>query len=74
MKRAISAWLHRFSDAAEKALAIEFRHQDLKTDTAKAEFVNFLLGDATDMSSKNRPFIWESAYNYPETDAARRHV
>ena|ERR1700759_826127 len=74
MKRAISAWLHKFSEAAEKALATEFLHQNLTTDASKAEFVLFLLGDAKDMSSKNRPFIWESAYNYPEADAARRQV
>jgi hypothetical protein len=53
MKRAISAWLHKFSEAAEKALTAEFLRQDLKTDAKKAEFVRFLLGDVNDISSKN---------------------
>jgi hypothetical protein len=37
---------------------------------AKAEFAQFLLGDANDLSSKNRPFIWdsESVYDYPDAE------
>jgi hypothetical protein len=72
MKRAISAWLHKFSEAAEKALTAEFLRQDLKTDAKKAEFVRFLLGDVNDISSKNRPFIWESVYDNPKADDAAR--
>jgi hypothetical protein len=68
MKRAISAWLHKFAETAEKALTAEFKHQGLKTDEAKAKFVQFLLGDSKDLSSKNHPFIWESIYDNPEAD------
>ena len=56
MKRTISTWLHRFAQVAEKAVTFN-------TDVAKAEFVQFLLGDPKDLSSKNRPFIWESVYD-----------
>ena len=68
MKRFISAWLHKFKDAAEDAVSEEFKRQRLKTDAAKAEFVHFLLGDPNDISSKNRPFIWESIYDDPKAE------
>jgi hypothetical protein len=68
MKHTISNWLHRFAEAAEKAIAAEILCQDFKTDQAKADFVRFLLGDMANLSSKDRPFIWESVYENPEAD------
>jgi hypothetical protein len=53
MKRAISSWLHKFVDTAEKAVANKFKHQGLKTDEDQAKFK--LLGDKV-IASKNRPF------------------
>ena len=53
MKRAISSWLHKLVDTAEKAVANEFKHQGLKTED-KAKFAKF-LGDKA-IASKNRPF------------------
>ncbi|KAI0251374.1 hypothetical protein BJV78DRAFT_1282636 [Lactifluus subvellereus] len=65
IRRAISSWLHKFADAAEKALAAEFTRQGLQTQEERAVFVQRLLGDADDMSDKKRPFIWESTYDDP---------
>ncbi|KAI9434934.1 hypothetical protein H4582DRAFT_2080175 [Lactarius indigo] len=65
VKRAISSWLHKFADTAEKALSAEFARQGLQTQEERATFVQSLLGDADDMSDKKRPFIWESTYDDP---------
>ncbi|KAF8262345.1 hypothetical protein EI94DRAFT_1704851 [Lactarius quietus] len=65
IKRAISSWIHKFADTAEKALIIEFTQQGLQTQEERAAFVQKLLGDTDDMSDKKRPFIWESAYDDP---------
>jgi hypothetical protein len=43
--------------AAEKALIVEFECQDKTTLEEKANFVQFLLGDADDILSKCRPFL-----------------
>lgn len=66
VKRGISTWLYKFAMAAEKALISEFKCQDITTVEDKATFVWFLLGDADDFLSKNRPFLWKSAYDRPE--------
>jgi hypothetical protein len=66
MKCAISSWLHKFADIAEKAIIDEFRRQGLKMDADKAKFAQFLLGDQKNISSRKRPFIWESVYDNPE--------
>ena len=63
MKCTISTWLHKFAQVAEKAIAAELLHQGFNMDVAKAEFVQFLLGDPKDLSSKNCPFIWEFVYD-----------
>ena len=63
IKRAISSWVHKFADTAEKALGTEFTRQGLQTHEERAVFVQKLLGNANDMSDKKRPFIWESAYD-----------
>jgi hypothetical protein len=68
MKCSISSCLHKFKDAAKDAVNEEFKCQGLKTDAAKAEFIHFLIGDPNDISSKNRPFIWESIYNDPKAE------
>jgi hypothetical protein len=65
IKRAISTWLHKFADTAEKAVATELVRQNLVTVVDRSRFVNFLLGSVTDMSEKNRPFIWDSVYDQP---------
>jgi hypothetical protein len=52
--------------AAEKALIAEFERQDKTTLEEKANFVQFLLGDADDILSKRRPFLWKSAYDRRE--------
>jgi hypothetical protein len=49
--------------AAEKALVAEFEHQHLTTLEDKADLVQFLLGDADDILSKHRPFLWKSSYD-----------
>jgi hypothetical protein len=69
IKRAISSWIHKFADTAEKALVTEFTHRGLQTQEERAAFVQRLLGDADDMSDKKCPFIWESAYD----DCSSRH-
>lgn len=71
IKRAISSWIHRFADTAEKALSAEFIRQGLRTQEERATFVQHLIGNAGDISDKKRPFIWESAYDDP---SARREV
>jgi hypothetical protein len=65
IKRAISNWLHKFADTAEKALVAEFAQQGLVTKEERAEFVTFLLRNVEDLSDKKRPFIWETAYDNP---------
>lgn len=59
-------WLHKFAIAAEKALIAEFACQHITTVEEKAIFVRFLLGDVDDILSKNRPFLWKSAYDLGE--------
>lgn len=71
IKRAISSWIHKFADTAEKALITEFTRQGLQTTEERATFVQHLLGNAGDTSDKKRPFIWESAYDEP---SARKEV
>ncbi|KAF8263242.1 hypothetical protein EI94DRAFT_1807541 [Lactarius quietus] len=63
IKRAISSWVHKFADIAEKALINEFARQELQTREERATLVQRLLGDTDNMSDKKRPFIWESAYD-----------
>jgi hypothetical protein len=62
MRCGISAWLHKFATAAEKALATEFEHQGLTTTEEKAALVKLLLGDPDDISSKHQPFLWRTVY------------
>jgi hypothetical protein len=52
--------------AAEKALIVEFECQDKTTLKEKANFVQFLLGDANDILSKCCPFLWKSVYDRRE--------
>ncbi|KAF8256835.1 hypothetical protein EI94DRAFT_1710120 [Lactarius quietus] len=65
IKHAISSWIHKFVDAAEKALCTEFTRQDFQTLEERAKFAQNLLGNMNDMSDKKHPFIWESAYDEP---------
>jgi hypothetical protein len=53
MRRRISAWLRKFTTAAKKALATEFKHQGLTTNEEKVELVKHLLGDPNDILSKH---------------------
>ena len=70
VKRGVSTWLHKFAMAAEKALLAEFDLQCITTVEERGSFVRFLLGDVEDISSKQRPFLWKTAYNPCEdTDA-----
>ncbi|KAI9442152.1 hypothetical protein H4582DRAFT_2126718 [Lactarius indigo] len=39
VKRAISSWLHKFADTAEKALTAEFSQQGLQTQEERATFI-----------------------------------
>ncbi|KAF8258244.1 hypothetical protein EI94DRAFT_1815782 [Lactarius quietus] len=64
-QHAISSWVHKFADIAEKALVNEFARQGLQTREERAALVQTLLGDADNMSDKKHPFIWESAYDDP---------
>ena len=64
-------WLNKFAGAAVKALEAEFVHQKISTIAEKSEFVRFLLGNADNLSSKNRPFLWQSVYDDPD---ARQEV
>jgi hypothetical protein len=48
--------------AAERALVAEFECQAITTLEERAGFVQYLLGDADDISSKQRPFLWKSVY------------
>ena len=65
IKRAISTWLHKFADTAEKALTVELVRQGLVTEVERSRFVNFLLGNVEDMTDKKRLFIWDSVYDNP---------
>ena len=69
MKRSGSTWLHKFAETGQQALSDEFVRQGLTTAEEKGEFAAALLGDAEDMSTTNRPFIWKSTYEEldPET-------
>jgi hypothetical protein len=62
IKQGVSTWLHKFALGAERALVAEYELRGLTTAEAKADFVQSLLGDADDVSSKTRPFLWKSAY------------
>jgi hypothetical protein len=62
MRRGHSAWLHKFSLAAEKAVLAEFELQNLDTVEKRSEFVRSILGDPVDTSKKHRPFLWKSTY------------
>jgi hypothetical protein len=68
MRRGHSAWLHKFSTAAEKALSVEFDHQHLTTAEERSSFVTYLLGDDKDMSSRERPFLWKTAHETSDND------
>ena len=65
IKRAISTWLHKFADTAEKALTAELVRQDLVTKIDHSRFVNFLLGNIKNMTDKKCLFIWDSVYDNP---------
>jgi hypothetical protein len=54
--------------AAERALSAEFECQGANTLEERAMFVQFLLGDPDDISSKHCPFLWKSAYKASEDD------
>ena len=58
----------RFVTAAEKALSVEFDHQHLTTAEERSSFVTYLLGDDKDMSSRERPFLWKTAYETSDDD------
>ena len=64
-------WLHKFADAAERALLAEFTQRGLNTEEARSGFVRRLLGDEKDISAKKRPFLWQTAYDEP---SARQEV
>jgi hypothetical protein len=49
--------------AAERTLSAEFERQRITSDDEKGNFVRYLLGDADDILSKQRPFLWKSAYD-----------
>jgi hypothetical protein len=66
VKQGISKWLHKFSVTAERALIAEFERRELTTLEERSSFVQFLLGDADNVVSKKRPFLWKSAYEPPE--------
>ncbi|RDB14733.1 hypothetical protein Hypma_016566 [Hypsizygus marmoreus] len=68
IKRGLSNWLNKLGTAGVKALEAEYLRQGLSTDAEKAELVSMLLGDASDITSKIRPFLWESVYDDPDTD------
>ncbi|KAG5632990.1 hypothetical protein H0H81_000426, partial [Sphagnurus paluster] len=59
IKRAVSSWLHKFADAAVRALDTEYQHRGLREDAQKAGLVLKLIGDhaASAISSKTRPFL-----------------
>ncbi|KAF8470971.1 hypothetical protein DFH94DRAFT_696791 [Russula ochroleuca] len=68
IKGGILMWLHKFAMAAERALSAEFECQGANTLEERAMFVQFLLGDPDDISSKHCPFLWKSAYKASEDD------
>jgi hypothetical protein len=74
IKRSISSWLHKFAVVAEKALSDEFETQGLTTTEERAEFVQYLLGDADDLLSKHRPFLWKSSYEPGGEDVDKPQV
>ncbi|KAI0284150.1 hypothetical protein BC826DRAFT_973461 [Russula brevipes] len=74
IKRGISTWLHKFATAAKKALSMEFEHQGLSGVDEKAAFVQYLLRDTNDMSSKCRPFLWKTAYESDQDEDVRLEV
>jgi len=64
-------WLHKFAIAAEKALLTKFDLQCITTVEERGSFVQFLLGDVEDISSKQHLFLWKTAYNpYEDTDTS----
>ncbi|KAF8261398.1 hypothetical protein EI94DRAFT_1810347 [Lactarius quietus] len=71
IKHAISSWIHKFKDAAEKALGTEFTQQGFQTQEERAAFIQNILSNVNDMSDKKHPFIWESTYDDP---SARQEV
>ncbi|KAH9994563.1 hypothetical protein BJV74DRAFT_795391 [Russula compacta] len=74
VKQGISTWLHKFAIAAEGALVSEFEQQDISKIEEKVKFIQFLLGDMDNISSKHHPFLWKTAYNLREnSDSAKPH-
>jgi hypothetical protein len=71
VKRAISAWLHRFAESAEKAVAAEFSRQGLSSKDERATFVRSILGSVDDIHDMDRPFLWETAYDTSNPSAKR---
>jgi hypothetical protein len=65
-------WLNKFAGAAVKALEAEFVHQKITMAAEKSEFVHFLLGNADNLSSKNRPFLCSPFMTIPTLN--RRYV
>ncbi|KAH9983363.1 hypothetical protein BJV74DRAFT_797447 [Russula compacta] len=66
VKWSISTWLHKFAVTAERALAVEFEKQHLFTLKEKAKFVQFLLWDVNNTSSKHHLFLLKLAYDHYE--------
>ncbi|KAH9962472.1 hypothetical protein BJV74DRAFT_799774 [Russula compacta] len=74
VKWGTSTWLHKFAITAEGALVAEFEQQDISTIEEKVKFVQFLLGDMDNISSKHCPFLWKTAYDLCEnSDSAKPH-
>ena len=59
----MSAWIHRFAEAAENALQAEFAICELTSLKQCLEFVSSILGNADDLSAKDCPFLWQSTNN-----------
>ncbi|GLB37951.1 hypothetical protein LshimejAT787_0410020 [Lyophyllum shimeji] len=68
IKHGISQWLTKFAKAGVKALEAEYKRRGLATTAEQAELVASLLGDAEDIESKKRPFLWDSVYDDPNAE------
>ena len=62
MTRTVSQWIARFGNCGIEAVRREIVHRfDPETDVKSiADWVRFMLGPLEDLSSNDRPFLWQS--------------
>lgn len=60
--------MNKLANTGVKALEDEFDCQGLLTPLDRVKLVQVLLGDESDITSKKRPFLWQSVYENPDAE------